>query len=65
MSNFSNILKSFSIKETLNPKVWENPEDPKEAILKPKIRQALLKISEEFVDDLGDDIAIMGVVVFC
>lgn len=61
MSNLKKILDSFTIRDTLNPKVWENPEDPKEAILKPKIRQALLKISEEFVDDLGDDIFVEDV----
>ena len=61
MSNLKKILDSFTIRDTLNPKVWENPEDPKEAILKPKIRQALMKISEEFVDDLGEDIFVEDV----
>jgi len=56
MDSYKKILDSFSIKETLNPKVWENCEDPKKAILIPKIRKALLRISEEFIDDLGDDI---------
>lgn len=56
MSNSQKILDSFSIKETLNPKVWENPEDPKNAIIIPKVRKALLRIAEEFVDDLGDDV---------
>ena len=56
MSNSKKILDSFSIKDTLNPKVWENYETPKKALLKSKIREALMKISEEFVDDLGDDI---------
>lgn len=61
MSNLKKILNSFTIRDTLNPKVWENPEDPKESILKPKIRQALMKISEEFVDDLGDDVFVEDV----
>jgi predicted nucleotidyltransferase len=56
MDSYKKILDSFSIKETLNPKVWENCEDPKKAVLIPKIRKALLRISEEFIDDLGDDI---------
>jgi hypothetical protein len=56
MDSYKKILDSFSIKETLNPKVWENCEDPKKSILIPKVRKALLHISEEFIDDLGDDI---------
>lgn len=56
MSNLKKILNSFSIKETLNPKVWENYEGPKKATLKSNVRKGLLKIAEEFVDDLGDDV---------
>jgi hypothetical protein len=56
MDSFKKILDSFSIKETLNPKVWENCEDPKKAVLIPKVRKALMRIAEEFIDDLGDDI---------
>lgn len=56
MSITKKILDSFSIRDTLNPKVWENPEDPKKAILKDKVRKGLLRIAEEFIDDLGDDI---------
>ncbi len=61
MSKLKKILDSFAIRDTLNPKVWENPEDPKKAKLKSKIRKALLKISEEFVDDLGDDVFVEDV----
>jgi hypothetical protein len=56
MSKYEKILHSFSIKDTLNPKVWENPEDPKKATMISKVRKALLRIAEEFVDDLGDDV---------
>jgi hypothetical protein len=56
MSNSQKILDSFSVKETLNPKVWENPEDPKKATLISKVRKALMRIAEEFIDDLGEDI---------
>jgi predicted nucleotidyltransferase len=56
MNNSQKILDSFLIKDTLNPKVWENPEDPKKATLVPKVRKALMRIAEEFVDDLGEDI---------
>ena len=56
MNNFQKILNSFSVKETLNPKVWENPSDPKKSTMIPKVRKALIRIAEEFIDDLGDDI---------
>jgi len=56
MSKYEKILHSFSIKDTLNPKVWENPEDPKKATMISKVRKALMRIAEEFVDDLGDDV---------
>jgi len=61
MSNLKKILDSFKLKDSLNPKVWENPKDPKEATMKSKVREALMKISEEFVDDLGDDVFVEDV----
>jgi hypothetical protein len=61
MKNFQKILDSFSVKKTLNPKVWENPEDPKKATLKKNIRTKLLKIAEEFSDELGEDIFITDI----
>jgi len=56
MSNFQKILDSFSIKDTLNPKIWENPKKPNETVMIPKVRKALMRISEEFIDYLGDDV---------
>jgi hypothetical protein len=56
MNNTQKILNSFSIKDSLNPKVWENPKDPKNATIVPKIRKALMRIAEEFIDELGEDI---------
>ena len=61
MSNFEKILHSFSIKETLNPKVWENSEDPKKAKMIPKVRKALERIAAEFIDDLGEDVFVEDV----
>ena len=61
MSNFEKILHSFSIKETLNPKVWENSEDPKKAMMIPKVRKALEQIADEFIDDLGEDVFVEDV----
>jgi predicted nucleotidyltransferase len=63
MNSFQKILDSFSVKETLNPKVWENPSDPENATMKPKVRKALLKISEEFIDYLGEDVFVEDIVL--
>lgn len=63
MSKFQKILDSFSLQETLNPKVWENYEDVEKATLKIEIRKKLLQIAEEFVDDLGDDIFVDDIVL--
>jgi len=56
MSNSQKILNSFSVKETLNPKVWEDYESAENATMKPKVRKALMRIAEEFIEDLGDDV---------
>jgi len=63
MSNFEKILHSFSIKETLNPKVWENSEDPKKSTMIPKVRKALERIADEFIEYLGDDVFVEDVVL--
>jgi hypothetical protein len=56
MTNLQKILDSFSVKETLNPKVWEDSDNVSKSTMVPKVRKALLKIAEEFIDDLGDDV---------
>jgi len=56
MAELSNVIDSFSLKDELNPKIWENPASPKEAKLKPKVEEALMKIAEDFIDNLGDDV---------
>ena len=63
MSKFQQILNSFSIKETLNPKVWENPDNPKKATMVPKVKKALERISKEFIDYLGDNVFVEDVVL--
>jgi hypothetical protein len=63
MSKFQQILNSFSIKETLNPKVWENPDDPKKSTMIPKVKNALERIAEEFVDYLGENVFVEDVVL--
>jgi predicted nucleotidyltransferase len=63
MSNFQKILDSFSVKSTLNPKIWENPKDPKKSKMVTKVRKALLKIAEKFIDYLGDEIFVEDIVL--
>lgn len=63
MSNYKKILDSFSIKDTLNPKVWENPEDPNDATMVVKVRKALMRIAEEFIDYLGEDVFVEDIVL--
>jgi hypothetical protein len=63
MSNFQKILNSFSIKKTLNPKIWENPEDPNKSIMVPKVRKALERIADEFIEYLGDEVFVDDVVL--
>jgi peptidoglycan hydrolase-like protein with peptidoglycan-binding domain len=55
MSNFQKILDSFNLRDTLNPKIWDNLTDPKKATMKNNVRLALMRIAEEFIDYLGDD----------
>lgn len=63
MSKYQQILNSFSIKKTLNPKIWENPDNPKDATMIPKVRKTLELIADKFVDYLGDDIFVEDVVL--
>lgn len=63
MSKIKKILSSFSVQNTLNPKIWENPETPKEAKLKPNVKVALEKIADKFVDNLGDDVFVEDVLL--
>lgn len=63
MNNFQKILDSFSVKETLNPKVWVNPSNPEKSTMIPKVRKALVKIAEEFIEYLGEDVFVDDIVL--
>lgn len=63
MDSLSNILSSFNLQETLNPKVFENSDDPKKAVMKSKVRNALMKIADEFISGLDDKIEVVDVVL--
>jgi len=63
MSNFQKILDSFSVKDTLNPKIWENPKNPDKSVMIPKVRETLLRIAEKFIEYLGDDVFVEDIVL--
>lgn len=63
MNKFQQILNSFSIKKTLNPKIWENPKDPTKATMVSEVKMALERIADEFVEYLGDDVFVDDVVL--
>jgi predicted nucleotidyltransferase len=63
MNSFQKILDSFSVKSTLNPKVWENANNTKKATMKPKVQKALMRIAEEFIEYLGEDVFVEDIVL--
>jgi predicted nucleotidyltransferase len=70
MSNLKSILSSFHLKDELNPKIWELPNeramsDPKGQVevMVPKVRERLLDIAYEFIDFLGVDVIVSDVVM--
>ena len=63
MSKLQQIINSFSIQSTLNPKVWENPDDPKKSVMIPKVRKALERIADEFVEYLGEDVFVEDIIL--
>jgi hypothetical protein len=70
MSNLKSILSSFHLKDELNPKIWELPNerfmsDPKGQVevMVPKVRDRLLDIAYEFIEFLGVDVIISDVVM--
>lgn len=63
MNKFKQILNSFSVKDTLNPKIWESPESPEKATMIPKVRNALNRIAEKFIEYLGDDVFVEDIVL--
>lgn len=59
----NNILKSFQLRDTLNPDVWDNYDDVSKSKLKEKIRTRLLEISDEFVNFLKVDVFIDDIIL--
>lgn len=63
MSNFQRIINSFSVQKTLNPKIWENPDTPESSTMIPKVKKALNRIAEEFINYLGDDVFVEDILL--
>jgi hypothetical protein len=63
MNNFQKILNSFSVQETLNPKIWQNPDDPQKSKMVPKVKNALMRIAEEFIEYLGEEVFVEDIVL--
>jgi len=57
------IIKSFSVKETLNPKIWENFKTPKSSKMKPKVLNGLTKIAEKFIDYLDKNVIVEDIIL--
>jgi hypothetical protein len=62
MNSENNLLKSFTVQDTLNPVIWDlsDKENPK---LKSEIREKLLEIAYQFVDYIDIDVFIDDVVM--
>lgn len=64
MTNKQNeILKSFKLRETLNPQVWDNPSDINNAKLKKNIRENLLLIAEQFIEFVKVDVFVNDIIL--
>ena len=63
MNNFQKILNSFSVQETLNPKIWENPDNPQKSKMIQKVKNALMRIAEEFIEYLGEEVFVEDIVL--
>ena len=62
MSNLQSILKSFNLKDNLNPKIWVNPKSSNTKMV-PKVRETLLEIANDFIEFLDVDIIVSDVVM--
>jgi hypothetical protein len=61
MINSKNIISSFKLQKTLNPKFWSKSGG--KYIIKPDVRDILLKITYDFIDSLNVDIVFSDVVM--
>jgi hypothetical protein len=62
MSNLQSILNSFNLKDSLNPKIWVNPNSPTTQMV-PKVRETLLEIANDFIEFLEIDMVVSDIVM--
>ena len=63
MNNLQSILKSFKLKDNLNPKIWViNSKMPKPKMV-PKVRETLLEIANDFIEFLDVNIVVTDIVM--
>lgn len=63
MNKYEKIIRSFKLKNTLNPKVWTDPKNPEKSKMIDEVRKGLMDISDEFVEYLGDNVFVDDVVL--
>jgi predicted nucleotidyltransferase len=61
MSKLKNILASFKTRETLNPKIWI--KEGSQVKMRPKVREKLLDIANDFIESLKVDIIVTDVIM--
>jgi predicted nucleotidyltransferase len=61
MSNLKSILKSFHLRDNLNPKIWKKKGD--DILINPKVRNRLLEISNEFIEFLNVEIIVSDIIM--
>ena len=60
MANFEKILSSFYVQDSLNSKIWENPDSSDSTMIE-SVREKLLEIANEFVNFLGVEIFVQDI----
>jgi len=60
MTDFAKILSSFYVQDSLNPKIWVNPESTESSMI-PEVKEKLLEIANEFVNFLGVEIFVQDI----
>lgn len=61
MSNLSNILKSFKVKESLNHHIWKKDGD--DYVMNTNVRNKLIQISNDFIDSLNVPVVISDIIM--
>jgi hypothetical protein len=61
MDKYNQILASFTAQDILNPKIWDNPGKPSKSQMKPKVREALIDIANEFIEYLDVPMFVQGI----